>query len=106
MNLRTEYQALKDIKGPYSIQQDGSLSMYLDRHALGHIPPCFYICPLHVLISLTVKAEPANLAIVTCLLLLSKITIIYFIYQTAGNACSLPPPVSDALCTPPNGPGT
>ncbi len=56
----------------------------------------------NLVLSLAVKAEQANLAIVTSLPLLSGITIIYFIYQTACHACSLPPPVSDALSMPLN----
>ena len=60
---------------------------------------------------LTVNPEQANLAIVTSLSLslslslylsFSVITIIYFIYQTACHACSLPPPVNDALSMPLN----
>lgn len=51
---------------------------------------------------LDVNAEQTNVAIVTYLPLLGGITIIYFIYQTACHACSLPPPVSDALPTPLN----
>lgn len=56
----------------------------------------------NLIFSRAVNAEQANLAIVTSLPLLSGITIIYFIYQTACHACSLPPPVSDALSMPLN----
>lgn len=73
-----------------------------------YVPVCKCVCTspastsLNLVLSVAVNAEQANLAIVTSLSLLSGITIIYFIYQTACHACSLPPPVSDALSMPLN----
>lgn len=101
----------------YLLQEHKHMHIFTWRHVSQYL--CFYctcICQCVIvcvcmrpppqtspsLSSCECRASQLVLAIVTSPPLLSGITIIYFIYQTACHACSLPPPVSDALFMPLN----